>query len=104
MSKFYNSLFDDFQDFFNSPKLEKTPDGDSKVVLDVPGFNKDNLSIDLEDGVLTIKGEKPERKYFKQYYVNHRVNDITASIVDGELTLTLKYPKSEPKQIELKSS
>ncbi len=98
----YLNLFDDFADFFDSsPKVEKTPEGDSKVVLDVPGFNKDNLKVELEDGVLTIKGEKPERKYFKQYYVNTRVNDIAASIVDGELTLTLKYPKAEVKQIEL---
>ena len=101
MNSLFKTLYGDFADFFDSPRAEETPEGDHKVVLDVPGFNESNLDIELDDGVLTIKGETPSRKYRRQYYVNSKVHDIVANIVDGELTLTLKYPKTEVKKIPI---
>ena len=54
---------------------------------------------------MTIKGETETRKYFKQYYINDRVDDIKASIVDGVLTLDLILSQpEEPKRIEVKPS
>ena len=71
--------------------------------IDVPGFNKDNLKVEVSDNLLTINGETESRKYHKQYSLSRHVTDIEASILDGVLTIDL-YLKEivKPKQIELK--
>jgi HSP20 family molecular chaperone IbpA len=101
----FNLLYNDFNDLFSdSPKKVETKDGEQTVTLNVPGFNERNLNIELDNDLLTIKGETETRKYFKQYYTSYGIEDIDAKIKDGVLTLTLKYPKRDVKRIEVKPS
>jgi HSP20 family protein len=106
----FNLFSDDFDRFFgsNSYRLES---GDVIYELEVPGFNKDNLEIELSDGVLTIKGKRKlkepgkanESHLYKQLTVGAEVVDADAEIKDGILYVTLKYPETQPgKQIEVK--
>lgn len=99
-------VFEDFDRFFG-PNCYTNEDGDCIYMIEVPGFNKDNLSVELSDGILTIKGDREVKdkhyagnsKIFKQLTVGE-AEDATAKIEDGILTLTVKYPKPEPgKQI-----
>ena len=106
----FNNFFEEFNDIFETSTSDPVKDekGNYKISLDVPGFNKDNLTVDLEgrnhDSVLTIKGETDSRKYFKQYLISQYVEDIEASIIDGVLTLNLiRVQPEEPKRIEVKS-
>ena len=106
----FNNFFEEFNDIFETSTSEPVKDekGNYKISLDVPGFNKDNLTVDLEgrnhDCVLTIKGETDSRKYFKQYLISQYVEDIEASIIDGVLSLNLiRVQPEEPKRIEVKS-
>ncbi len=89
--------------------------------LDLPGVKPDQIDVQSEKGMLSIKGERPfsgdisGRQYyrvenvygpFERYFEIPRTLDVTkveAKYQDGVLTLT--FPKAEeakPKKIEIK--
>ena len=78
--KFY--LDDFFDDFVPMPKMSKNDmkcdiyekGGRIHIDMDVPGFNKDDVKIDLDDGILTIVATKHEEKEDKDknYYRKER--------------------------------
>ncbi len=79
--------------------------------IEMPGFKKDQISVSLEDGYLTVGGSKSakgEEKYLhkeikesfsRSYYVGTEIaeNSVKAKYEDGILTLSV--PKAQPKQI-----
>jgi HSP20 family protein len=123
----YNQPFDQLFDTFfggtgrtaNGNALMRAPETDVletekeiRVVTEMPGLKRDNIEIDVENNVLTIRGEKreertegeqgrwhlAERRYgtFSRSFVLPRDVDaesIQASFQDGVLTVTV--PKSE---------
>ncbi|MBN1342980.1 MAG: Hsp20/alpha crystallin family protein [Phycisphaerae bacterium] len=90
------------------------------LAADVPGFQKDELDISVEDGVLTISGDRKgesERKD-EHYHVRERRFDrlerrfrlpesvgsgeVEAILKDGVLTITLKKAEaSKPRKIDV---
>ena len=88
------------------------------VVADMPGVAKDNLKIEVEDGILTIQGKTSLSRrnnptseeymlynYFRQFelsdYVEHE--HIDAVLKNGVLTLNLpKAERAKPKRVEVK--
>ena len=141
MPRLFGDMFDDFFDFDNFDRdmnrmmkplygkhakdVMKTDvkekDGNYEVDIDLPGFKKDEVSIQLENGYLTItaaKGlDKDEEKEDKSGYIrkerwsgscsrsfyvgeNVRPEDIKAKMEDGILHLTMpkEQPKALPKQ------
>ena len=74
------------------------------VIVDLPGFKKEGIQVQLEDGYMTItaaksldKDEKDEAgKYIRQE--RYTVEDIKAKFEDG--TLRLNIPKKDPKAVE----
>lgn len=98
----------------------KETDGGYELDIDLPGFKKDELSVHLEDGYLTINAEKGldkdaedkegnyirrERYYgscSRSFYVGDAVTeeDIRAKYEDGLLKLSI--PKKDAKVIENK--
>ena len=102
-----SSFFDDeffrptFNTFFDS-NWKQDDDGNHRLEIEVPGFNQENLNVEMADGILTVKGETENRKIYKRYQLGN-VQDVDASIKDGILSLKLITPKAETKQIELKS-
>jgi HSP20 family molecular chaperone IbpA len=89
-----------------------------QLSVDMPGFNKQDISLNLKDGYLTIeakKEEKEDEKYLHQerycscsrsYYVGENITeeDVKAKYLNG--TLNLNIPKKqkqipERKQIQI---
>lgn len=126
-------LFDDFFDdnFLNKKEknLMKTDIKEKKdkyvIEMDLPGFEKENIKLELNNGYLTIKGkqenkiDEEEEKYVhkerfygectRSFYVgdNIKEEDIQAEFKNG--TLKIDIPKKEEqkeipetKQIEIK--
>ena len=124
--------FDIFDDLFNDPffnshesKLMKTDikeHGDKyELLVDLPGFNKEDIKMHIEDGYLIInaktnteKNEKDDKGKFvrkeryygecsRSFYVGDQVKeeDIKASLKNG--TLNIEIPKKdETKEVKEK--
>lgn len=124
---FIDSAFDDlFRPLFYDEKLDamKTDIRETKdaYILDVemPGFEKSEISMDVENGYLTIRAEKSEKdeedkkehRYVRKersvscqrsYYIGDADEDsIKAKYDKGVLTVTL--PKKEEKKPAPKKS
>ena len=80
------------------------------VVMEVPGVEKKDLDVSLEDGILRVEGRLDFKKYdgfeplYAEYNIGHysrtfTLSDkidsggISAALADGVLTLTLKKVK-----------
>ena len=89
------------------------------VVLEMPGVSKDNVDINVENGMLSIEGRIDFEKYdglrpvYSEYNVgpyrrsfrlSNQVDQskIAAEMQDGIITLTLPKPeKAKPRRIEV---
>ena len=140
-SIFGENLFDEF---FNEPFAMVAPQGHNplygkhaknlmktdvretensfEVDMDLPGFKKDEVNLELKDGYLTVSADKAldkdekdnEGRYIRQerwsgscsrsFYVGENVKpeDVHAKFEDGILRLSL--PKQEQKQLPSSTS
>ena len=135
-SLFTNDVFDDFDRFFDFdyPQVDRKLYGKRaghvmktdvreqedkyEVVIDLPGFKKEEIKVELKEGYLTVsagksleEGDKDkEGKYIRReryvgnmsrsFFVGKDVTkeDIHAKFEDG--VLTLDFPKEAPKKVE----
>ena len=112
--KFY---LDDFFDDFALPKMPKMElmktdvyekGGNIHIEMDVPGFDKNDIKIDVEDGILTIEAEKEESKEDKEgknYYRRERsYGSFKRQFNVGSIAkfhngvLKISFPKEEKKE------
>ena len=100
---FMDGFFKDFNNvFYNNDDCKMDEYGNITYTLDVPGFNKENLNVEIADGVLTISGESEVRKensygrskILKRFTIGD-VEDAKAVVKDGILTVKLEYPSKE---------
>lgn len=120
--------FDLFDDMFSDPfftgsesRVMKTDIKEKKdkyvIDMDLPGYEKEDIKIDIQDGYLTVHAkankaetDKEEGKYVRKeryygecsrsFYVGEDVaeEDIKAKFKNGTLTLEVNK-KDEPKQL-----
>ena len=121
--------FDLFDDLFRDPFFSKSESKvmktdiketeDSYIInVDLPGYNKENIKLDITDGYLTInaktdtENEEKDKKgkyirkerYFgecsRSFYVGEelKTEDIEASFRNG--TLKIEVPKPDEKELE----
>ncbi len=105
--------------------ISESQDGDNKAIVvraDLPGFTKDEVDVQMHDGVLSItarhaeehedQGDRWYRRERSWGSLNRRVAlpgvvknaPVEATLKDGVLTLHIPLPKEAgPKQIEIKS-
>ena len=120
-SKFDNELEKMFGETFGLNKSSKiveenyeinqTKDG-AYLFFEAPGFNKSNLKVEMEDGMLTINGkrtyemnkEEKVKTISKKFTVGteYDAESIEATIEDGLLTVFVpNFKKKEKKKISL---
>lgn len=125
---FEDMFRDPFQDSFFSTremKLMKTDikekDAEYVVEMDLPGYDKENIELEIENGYLKVTAkiskdssndENKEDKYIhrerfygecsRSFYIGNNITeeDIKASFKNGILTVSI--PKEEKKKIENK--
>ena len=94
-------------------------DHDLMVVLEMPGVEKTNVEISVEDGVLNVEGRLDLAKYqglqpiYTEYNIGHYArsfrlsskidqNKIAAEMKDGVLSLKLpKVEEAKPRSIKI---
>lgn len=104
-----------------APPLDLREDKDNLVVtVELPGMKKEDIHVTVQDGVLTISGERKREqtseeegvyraeRYYGRFYrtitLPKPVNEdqIKATYKDGVLTITLpKAEEAKPKTIEV---
>lgn len=103
-----------------TPALDLYQSNDNVVaVVELPGMRKEDIEISLQDGTLTISGERKDEtsqengaarteratgKFRRSVTLPTRVdmNNVTAIYKDGLLTVTLpKAEEAKPKQIQI---
>lgn len=132
LSNIWRNFFDNEETFlpstlFNESKKFKVDvyekDGEVKIDAELPGVKKEDISLTLDEGLLTIsaKSEKNNEVKEKDYYYSERSygsfsrtfqvgehiteNDVKAEFKDGVLHVGFKkpeLPEKEIKKIEIK--
>jgi HSP20 family protein len=120
ITRLNNNYFDNLlKDFYYEEKEYKKlktniieNDDSYTMELLVPGFNKEDINITLNDEYLTIEVNKKEEKeyllkeinnysYKRNYYVGKiELSDIKANLNNGILTLTIQKVKEKEKEIQ----
>ena len=92
-------------------EINHTKDG-AYLFFDAPGFNKSNLKVEMEDGILHINGkrtyklngEEKTKSISKEFKIGESYNaeNIEATIEDGLLTVFVpNFKKQEKKRINI---
>lgn len=107
------------QERYVRPAIDILENGEGlTVVADLPGVEKENLDVSIDQGILTIKGEiaaTGERRgelhrefellsYYRQFELPEVIDQdkTKAEYVNGVLTLRLfKREKAKPRKIEV---
>lgn len=115
---------DDFFDDFGRMPVPKHPEmkcdiyesnGNYNIEMDIPGYDKNDISIECEDGLLTITAEKnaeteekdEDKKYIRRERVYGKVtrsfnfSDIDEEAIKAEFnngSLKVIVPKTEKKE------
>jgi HSP20 family molecular chaperone IbpA len=104
----FEDLRSDFFNVFNDAVSYLDDDKNLVVELEVPGFTKDNLDIELANGVLSINGKREVktecyvgRKEISKRYRIGDFQDATATVNDGILKVVIKTPSAETKKVEV---
>mgnify|MGYP003573726583 CR=1 FL=1 len=123
-----NRLFDDFEGEDETPMATYAPrmnvtdmEDHIEVTAELPGMNRDQVKIEINNNVLTISGEKLDEheKKDRNLYISERVfgqfhrsfqlpsqvdvSKIEAAFNGGILNVSLpKVEEAKPKQIEIK--
>ena len=123
----FDDVFDDmFDDGWMSPSTNamqcdiKEVDNNYEMNIALPGYKKEDISLDLTDGYLTVSANTNQEKEEKdkngkvircerytgscsrKFYVGegYKEEDFTAKFENGELMIA--FPKTEPEKIEEK--
>jgi HSP20 family protein len=80
-------------------------EGEIKVLAELPGVDKDDISLFLAEGILTISVDTAGRKYFKELDLPVEVDEKSArsTFSNGvlETTLTKRQPKGKGKKLSI---
>jgi molecular chaperone IbpA len=110
----FDNIFDSWSKIPSFPFYNVVKYGKGKYGLEIglAGYNKENVLVEVKDGVLTVEGkpflfkEQPEyikqglafRKFIKQFKLASDVIIDEAEMVDGLLKIKLGFKK--PKEVE----
>jgi HSP20 family protein len=108
----------------NMPTMDVYANGDKELVAEVhaPGFTKDNIEVNINEGVLEIRGEKKEEakdKQKKSYMVQESsssfyrrmvlprhadADKVDANFENGILKVIVPFKElPKPKKVDIKS-
>ena len=119
----FDNLFDEFERMssftdnnYPAYNIIKTGDEDYKIEIAVAGFNENEISIEVKNGLMTVEASKAklsneylhrgiaERSFTKQFRLADNMEVKNADLRDGSLTVNLyrEIPEAEkPKQIKI---
>jgi HSP20 family protein len=86
--------------------------GEYSIFVEAPGFSKDEINVELENGRIVIDGEIKNEEVknkigaksfrFVEYQRDIDKKSLNASLKDGILTITFKLSTTPSKKVEIK--
>ena len=118
LDHFFDNIPTVYKDYVAVPKVDIEDLKDRyEITCDMPGFTKDQVHVNYENGILSIAAKREDQKETKEedrHYIRRergavgfqrqftvkgiKEDGITASLKDGVLKISL--PKEDPKQVE----
>lgn len=93
-----NNKSKEFYEFILPPVDMVEDSNDLLVIIDLPGFNKNDITLRINKNVLSIKANKPDNEYRGTIYLKHRPTKIDKKVIlpflvddDEEITGTANY-------------
>lgn len=93
-----NNKSKEFYEFILPPVDMIEDSNDLLVIIDLPGFNKNDITLRINKNVLSIKATKPDNEYRGTVYLKHRPTKIDKKVIlpflvdeDEEITGTANY-------------
>lgn len=121
INRFFGDTFTKPFGSWDVPALNMYHEGDNLVVeASTPGYNKNDITVELDDDLLTIRGEKKKesKEEEKDYYYREfssssftrtialptkvKPEDLKASYTNGVLKVKLPAPRTEKKSTKIK--
>ncbi|MFC5559773.1 Hsp20/alpha crystallin family protein [Ureibacillus thermophilus] len=111
---FENDFLPDLGQDFKSLRTDITETKDAYIVqADLPGFNKDDVQIDIENNYLTIRAKRDDQteerdendriirkeRHFGEFYRSFYIHDVDQDRIEAELengVLKITLPKLQP--------
>jgi HSP20 family molecular chaperone IbpA len=93
-----NNKSKEFYEFILPPVDMVEDSNDLLVIIDLPGFNKNDITLRINKNVLSIKANRPDNEYKGTIYLKHRPTKIDKKVIlpfvvdeDEEITGTANY-------------
>ena len=93
-----NNISKEFYEFILPPVDMIEDNNDLLVIIDLPGFNKNDITLRINKNILSIKANKPDNEYRGTVYLKHRPTKIDKKVIlpflvddDEEITGTANY-------------
>ncbi len=93
-----NNKSKEFYEFILPPVDMVEDSNDLLVIIDLPGFSKNDITLRINKNVLSIKANKPDNEYRGTVYLKHRPTKIDKKVIlpflvdeDEEITGTANY-------------
>jgi HSP20 family protein len=93
-----NNKSKEFYEFILPPVDMVEDSNDLLVIIDLPGFNKNDITLRINKNVLSIKANRPDNEYKGTVYLKHRPTKIDKKVIlpfvvdeDEEITGTANY-------------
>jgi HSP20 family protein len=101
----FRSLWSDFDRIF-CEGCYKNSDGNYVIEIEAPGFSKDNIKVEVSEGVLTVSGSREvkneasvgSKEIYKRITIGE-MDPIGANVENGILTLEFK-PVEQVKEVK----
>lgn len=109
------------EDYYLTPPVDITEtDDELTIVLDLPGVEKEDIVMRIENGILSVQAHTPSKlpgeiihreyrsaSFYRQFRISDEVdsNAIQAVVKHGVLTVSLpKLERAKPQRIEIKTA
>lgn len=101
---FYDEIFSDFWEHNEVTDI----DNGKKILINVPGREKEDIDISIKDHILTVKAKKitnffksSSEQIYKWDIKGFDENSINASLKNGILSIEIKYIEMPIKKITI---
>ena len=109
MTKRWDHAFEQFSDYPIS-SVERTSDHHYRVTVKVPGYAKDEITVQRVDDELVVRGHHEEagteeaakrtKEFEQHFYLAPDITVESAHLADDALTIEVSYPEAVTPQVQ----